>query len=188
MARVWTTRAFSLSSLRVFVSAGLLIATSARAQAPATEPDAAVHPALPPPSAADAMAPSPEAPLPPSAAEESPPPSAADESLPPSAATGGSAPSPDQPLPIPDAEPLGDETSAPAVDEPSSNAPIRYALESIRVKGNRTRGEIIAGFVPFKPGEHFDVDDPALESVRWRLLGTGWFDDVKLSLSRGSRR
>jgi outer membrane protein assembly factor BamA len=70
----------------------------------------------------------------------------------------------------------------------ASNAPIRYVLEGIRVQGNRTRANIIAAFVPFKPGEHFDVDDPAIESVRWRLLGTGWFDDVKLSLTRGSRR
>ncbi|HEY2733121.1 MAG TPA: BamA/TamA family outer membrane protein, partial [Polyangiales bacterium] len=187
MARVWTTRAFSLSSLRVFVSAGLLLATSARAQAPETDRDAGTRPPPPPPPAAEPTAPSAdESANPPPSAAEAVAPSADEPAVPPPSAAG--APSPDQPLPIPDAEPLADETSTAPVDEPSSNAPIRYALESIHVKGNRTRSEIIAGFVPFKPGEHFDVDDPALESVRWRLLGTGWFDDVKLSLSRGSRR
>ena len=65
---------------------------------------------------------------------------------------------------------------------------IRYFLEEVRVSGNRTRSEVIRGFVPLKRGAQFDVDDPAIEEVRWRLLGTGWFDDVKLSLARGSQR
>jgi outer membrane protein insertion porin family len=84
--------------------------------------------------------------------------------------------------------PLDASGASDASDSSGSPAPIRYVLEGIRVHGNSTRKEIIAGFVPFAPGEHFDVDDPAVESIRWRLLGTGWFDDVKLSLSRGSRR
>jgi outer membrane protein insertion porin family len=67
-------------------------------------------------------------------------------------------------------------------------AAIRYVLQDIRVRGNTTRGEIIKSFVPFNPGELFAVDDPSIERVRWRLLGTGWFNDVKLSLSRGQRR
>ena len=47
---------------------------------------------------------------------------------------------------------------------------------------------MIAHYVPIKAGEQFDVDDPSIELIRWRLLGTGWFEDVKLSLARGSRR
>jgi len=43
-------------------------------------------------------------------------------------------------------------------------------------------------FVPLEPGELLDVDDPAIEQIRFRLLGTGWFDDVKLRLRRGSAR
>jgi outer membrane protein assembly factor BamA len=65
---------------------------------------------------------------------------------------------------------------------------IRYRLEDVRVRGNRTRSRVIASFVPLKTGALFDVVDPAIEEVRWRLLGTGWFNDVKLSLTRGSKR
>jgi outer membrane protein insertion porin family len=66
--------------------------------------------------------------------------------------------------------------------------PIRYILEGVRVRGNSTRTDVIAHFVPIQRGEQFDVDDPSIESIQWRLLGTGWFEDVKLSLARGSRR
>jgi hypothetical protein len=69
-----------------------------------------------------------------------------------------------------------------------AGATIRYRLEDIRVTGNHTRKSVITSFVPLKLGAQFDVDDPAIEEIRWRLLGTGWFDDVKLSLTRGSQR
>jgi outer membrane protein insertion porin family len=89
----------------------------------------------------------------------------------------------------------GAESDVTEVDpepEPSSvasgGAPIRYRLEDIHVRSQRTRSGIIAGFVPLQKGARFDVDDPRVEEVRWRLLGTGWFDEVKLSLVRGSRR
>jgi outer membrane protein assembly factor BamA len=42
--------------------------------------------------------------------------------------------------------------------------------------------------VPLQAGADLDVDDPAIEQIRWRLMGTGWFDDVHLRLERGSRR
>jgi hypothetical protein len=71
---------------------------------------------------------------------------------------------------------------------PTAPGPIRYVLEGISVRGNSTRSKILTSFVPFKPGDQFAVDDPQVERIRWRLLGTGWFNDVKLSLARGSRR
>lgn len=79
-----------------------------------------------------------------------------------------------------------------AVEEPaaaaSENTPIRYVLERVELRGNTTRRDVIAHFVPIEPGELFDVDDPSIERIRWRLLGTGWFNEVKLSLARGSKK
>jgi hypothetical protein len=43
-------------------------------------------------------------------------------------------------------------------------------------------------YVPFKPGNVFDVDDPEVELSRYRLLGTGFFRDVQFSLKKGSQR
>jgi outer membrane protein insertion porin family len=156
----------------VAVSDVATIMSSARAQVP--PPTAAP---VPPEQTGAAL------PAPAPAAAPAPPAVASPPTLPPVEPT----------VPIPDAPPLADAATSPVVAPDSgvaaaSNAPIRYVLEGIRVIGNRTSADIIAGFVPFKPGEHFDVDDPVIESVRWRLLGTGWFDDVKLSLARGSQR
>ena len=74
--------------------------------------------------------------------------------------------------------------------EPSeSSAPIRYVLERIEVRGNDgTDGGVIRSYVPLRPGEVMDVEDPRVEAIRFRLLGTGWFDDVRLRLARGSER
>jgi outer membrane protein assembly factor BamA len=74
------------------------------------------------------------------------------------------------------------------VPNTGATVPIRYVLEGVRVRGNKTRADVIAHYVPIQIGEQFDVDDPSIELIRWRLLGTGWFEDVKLSLARGSRR
>jgi outer membrane protein insertion porin family len=99
---------------------------------------------------------------------------------------------PDEPLAAPEAVKSVDVTEVDPEPEPptvaSGGAPIRYRLEDIHVRSQRTRSGIIAGFVPLQKGARFDVDDPRVEEVRWRLLGTGWFDEVKLSLVRGSRR
>jgi hypothetical protein len=65
---------------------------------------------------------------------------------------------------------------------------IVYVLERIEIVGNRTRDAIIRRFVPLAPGDLLDVDDPAIERIRWRLMGTGWFNDVRLRLTRGSER
>jgi hypothetical protein len=65
---------------------------------------------------------------------------------------------------------------------------IVYVLERIEIEGNSTRDAIIRRFVPLSPGDLLDVDDPAIERLRWRLMGTGWFNDVRLRLTRGSQR
>ena len=73
----------------------------------------------------------------------------------------------------------------------ASSAPrrIEYVLERIDVRGNdRTDTGAIRAYVPLREGEVLDVDDPRIESIRWRLLGTGWFDEVRLRLERGSER
>jgi len=66
---------------------------------------------------------------------------------------------------------------------------LRYELETIRIRGNRrTYDRVILRYVPFRPGDEIDVDDPQLELIRFRLLGTGFFSDVQLSLSKGPKR
>jgi outer membrane protein insertion porin family len=73
--------------------------------------------------------------------------------------------------------------------EPAADARIRYVLERVVVRSDgNTRAGLVRRFVPLEPGEVLDVDDPRIEAIRWRLLGTGWFRDVHLSLERGSRR
>ncbi len=66
-------------------------------------------------------------------------------------------------------------------------ADIRYLLEGIEVRGHATtRKSVIIPFVPFEEGDLLSVGDWRLESLRYRLLGTGWFSSVQLSLKRGS--
>lgn len=119
--------------------------------------------------------------------------------------------------PPPDAAPTAPPTTIPAVPPPpppsrSSGAPreeepgdteapsarpqppvgpggLRYALEGIEVRGNTTTlARVILRFVPFQRGATLDVDDKELQLTRFRLLGTGFFRDVQLSLRRGSQR
>lgn len=66
---------------------------------------------------------------------------------------------------------------------------LRYVLEGIEVRGNTTTlARVILRFVPFQRGAVLDVDDKELQLTRFRLLGTGFFRDVQLSLRRGSTR
>jgi outer membrane protein assembly factor BamA len=66
---------------------------------------------------------------------------------------------------------------------------LRYELERIEVRGNlRTRERIVLRYVKLEPGAIVDVDDPELELMRYRLLGTGFFQRVSLSLRKGSQR
>lgn len=66
---------------------------------------------------------------------------------------------------------------------------LKYTLEGIEVRGNRsTLARVVLRYVPFRNGDVLDVNDPELELTRFRLLGTGFFRDVRLSLRRGTRR
>jgi outer membrane protein assembly factor BamA len=66
---------------------------------------------------------------------------------------------------------------------------LRYVLEGVEVRGNATTASrVVLRYVAFHAGDTLDVDDKELELTRFRLLGTGFFRDVQLSLRRGSRR
>jgi outer membrane protein assembly factor BamA len=66
---------------------------------------------------------------------------------------------------------------------------LHYVLEGIEVRGNTsTLARVILRFVPFQRGMVLDVDDKELQLTRFRLLGTGYFRDVQLSLRRGTKR
>jgi outer membrane protein assembly factor BamA len=95
------------------------------------------------------------------------------------------------------AAPQVEASAAPAAASPPAPSPelhgpeasLRYLIEEIEIQGNtRTRRRVVEHFVPFHRGDVLDVDDPALELTRYRLLGTGFFRDVQLSLRKGSAR
>lgn len=118
------------------------------------------------------------------------------------AAAGGTpAPPPTPPAPPTPPTPPTDAPPTRAVAESGEDAPrrfvvrergrvgLRYALEGVEVRGNTsTLARVVLRYVPFRTGDALDVDDPELELTRFRLLGTGFFRDVQLSLRRGSRR
>jgi outer membrane protein insertion porin family len=57
------------------------------------------------------------------------------------------------------------------------------------VRGNtRTNRRVVMRYVPFKPGDIIDANDTAFQLLRYRLLGTGFFREVELSLEKGSLR
>jgi outer membrane protein insertion porin family len=73
--------------------------------------------------------------------------------------------------------------SAPPSD---TNGRLRYVLDSVNLVGNTaTRASVVFRYIPFAPGDILDVDDPRIALTRYRLLGTGFFREVTLSLSRG---
>lgn len=85
------------------------------------------------------------------------------------------------------------KVEAPPESEAIIRAPghvgLRYALEGIEVRGNTTTlARVVLRYVPFHSGDTIDVDDKELTLTRFRLLGTGFFRDVQLSLRRGTRR
>jgi outer membrane protein insertion porin family len=97
----------------------------------------------------------------------------------------------DEPPPSTEAAP--DESEAVEDDDfrpvDDSLQRIRYFLEDVEVHTNgNTSPSLIRDFVPLERGAVLDVDDPAIEAIRWRLLGTGWFRDAHLHLERGERR
>jgi outer membrane protein assembly factor BamA len=99
----------------------------------------------------------------------------------------------------PNAPPPPPPPSTPETGEPTEEPPgvvradgrvgLRYQLEGIQVRGNTaTLSRVILRFVPFHAGDTIDVDDKELLLTRFRLLGTGFFRDVQLSLRRGTKR
>jgi outer membrane protein assembly factor BamA len=66
---------------------------------------------------------------------------------------------------------------------------LKYTLEGVQVRGNRTTlTSVVLRYVSLRAGDLLDVNGVELELTRFRLLGTGFFRDVQLSLQRGSRR
>jgi len=98
-------------------------------------------------------------------------------------------------------EPGADEDGGPAADDAADDADaaawpsagrdvkLRYTLEGIETRGNfRTADRVILRYLPFGVGDVLEVGDPELELLRFRLLGTGFFSAVSLSLRKGRRR
>ena len=79
----------------------------------------------------------------------------------------------------------GDRPPSEIGDESS----LKYVLEDIEVRGNtKTRSRVVLRYVPFRPGDVIDADDPQVVLTRYRLLGTGFFREVELSLRKGKKR
>jgi len=68
----------------------------------------------------------------------------------------------------------------------------RYTIEEIRVTGNRkTKTSLIVGelaVMGVAPGAAVGASDARVEAARYRLLSLGYFLDVQLSVTRGSKR
>ncbi|MCB9613600.1 MAG: BamA/TamA family outer membrane protein [Sandaracinus sp.] len=74
-------------------------------------------------------------------------------------------------------------------DVESRDVRVRYFVEAVRIQGNtRTRSSVIRRYVPYERGAVLDPEDEELETLTWRLRGTGWFDEVSLRLEPGERR
>ncbi len=106
---------------------------------------------------------------------------------------------PPEPPPITIGTPLAGSTGASrgpvgASPAPQASAPRppfggKYTLEGIEVRGNTTTlARVVLRYVPLRVGDLFDVEDREIERTRFRLLSTGFFRDVQLSLRRGTRR
>ncbi len=90
----------------------------------------------------------------------------------------------------PEPEPRAEVESDPADGSAdATEVKLRYTLEGIEIRGNfRTADRVILRYLPFSNGDVLDVADPELELLRFRLLGTGFFSSVQLSLRKGKRR
>jgi outer membrane protein assembly factor BamA len=74
------------------------------------------------------------------------------------------------------------------VEGGAAKAP-RYLLQKIIVRGNKkSLRRVVLSYVDLRPGEMFSADDPRLEMARYRLLASGYFERVSLSLKRGDRQ
>ena len=116
------------------------------------------------------------------------------------ATADGSGPPPPPPATL--GTPVAGSTSASAEPARADSAPaglgvvrtagaigLKYTLEGVEVRGNTTTlARVVLRYVPLHAGDVLDVNDAELELTRFRLLGTGFFRDVQLSLRRGTRR
>lgn len=128
-----------------------------------------------------------ESPPPQSAAPQSAAPqSAAPQSAAPQSATFRSAPLGPSPHDSAAEEGNADTTTD---GEQTPTPTVRYALDAVQVRGNgKTSDRVILRFVPFIAGDSLNVNDPRLQLTRYRLLGTGFFRNVTLSLEKGKQR
>ena len=79
--------------------------------------------------------------------------------------------------------PSASQAQVPTADQ------FRYVLERVEVDGNRkTSTSVIKREMVVGAGDVIDVHDPRIDESKWRLIGTGWFDQVELSLRRGKER
>lgn len=84
--------------------------------------------------------------------------------------------------------PAGASRAEPAGAEGAAEK-LHYTLEDVEIRGNtRTAAKVILRHVRFRAGDVLDVGDTEIELTRYRLLGTGFFSSVQLSLRKGSRR
>jgi outer membrane protein insertion porin family len=81
------------------------------------------------------------------------------------------------------------DSSAPGRESAADKHALRYTLQGIEIRGNtRTQNRVVLRYVPFRPGDVLDVSDPEVQLTRFRLLGTGFFSSVQLSLRKGDHR
>ncbi len=93
------------------------------------------------------------------------------------------------PTTVADASSAPSPPSAGGVVRAAGAVGLKYTLEGVEVRGNTTTlARVVLRYVPFHAGDVLDVNDPELELTRFRLLGTGFFRDVQLSLRRGTQR
>jgi len=92
-------------------------------------------------------------------------------------------------LPAEETPSRGPALSATGIVRTPGAVALKYTLEGIEVRGNKaTRARVVLRYVPLRAGDVLDVNDPELALTRFRLLGTGFFRDVQLSLRRGTQR
>jgi outer membrane protein insertion porin family len=105
----------------------------------------------------------------------------------------GSTFAPPEPTPAPavpvEQAPRAAEPPVAALVRTRGAVALKYTLEGIEVRGNKTtRARVVLRYMPLHAGDVLDVNDPELDLTRFRLLGTGFFRDVQLSLRRGTQR
>ncbi len=87
------------------------------------------------------------------------------------------------------ADPPAQAGKAEKAAEASPEEKVRYTLEGVEILGNtKTKSKVVLRYVPFKAGDVLAVGDPEIELTRYRLLGTGFFSTVEMSLRKGNKR